>query len=373
MEYLEGELLSARLQKAGRLPSKTALTLGRQIASALAAAHAKRIVHRDLKPDNIHVTPEANGRDRVTIVDFGLAKVIGASRLTRAGVVFGTPHYMSPEQAMGEVTDHRADVYALGVVMYEMFTGRVPFEADSYMGVLTKHMYMAPTPPSQLPGTERLGVLEEMLMRCLQKKPEQRYQSLGELCQELDRALVVAGGPPPSAPRSRPRSLLADELELPTRAELGLDAAPGLPKPIPRWPLIVLGALFLAGIGIVFGMSGRGSVRESAPRAAEPDAQPLPSVSVTGAGALAPAPASPVPAPAASSSAQTPSQNTAQDTSETPVRAATKPKRAAQERGVAVPAPVTGSGATPRTSPAATAEKKPPRVGGSEIVDPWAK
>ncbi len=106
----------------------------------------------------------------MTIVDFGLAKVLGASRLTRAGMVFGTPHYMSPEQAQGDPTDHRADIYALGVVMYEMFTGRVPFEADSYMGVLTKHMYMAPTPPSQLVGIEKLGVLEDITLRCLEKK-----------------------------------------------------------------------------------------------------------------------------------------------------------------------------------------------------------
>ena len=106
------------------------------------------------------------------VVDFGAAKIVGSSRVTRAGVVFGTPHYMSPEQASGQPVDHRADVYALGVIMYEMFTGRVPFEADTYMGVLTQHMFVQPVPPSQVSASAReLGALEDITLRCLAKKP----------------------------------------------------------------------------------------------------------------------------------------------------------------------------------------------------------
>ena len=196
MELLQGQSLATLIRRGGPIPAARAVDIVRQIAEALGAAHERSIVHRDLKPDNIHVSPAAAERDRVTIVDFGLAKVIGASRLTRAGMVFGTPHYMSPEQAMGEATDHRADVYALGIVMYEMFTGRVPFEADSYMGVLTKHMYMAPTPPSQLPGMEQLGALEDITLRCLEKKPEHRYATLRELTHDLDLALSGTGERP---------------------------------------------------------------------------------------------------------------------------------------------------------------------------------
>jgi serine/threonine-protein kinase len=150
MELLEGTSLAALLRNGGPLPAARGLAIVRQLVHALKAAHDASIVHRDLKPDNIHIGRGDNDTDRVKIVDFGLAKVVGSSKLTRAGMVFGTPHYMSPEQAAGETVDHRADIYALGIVMYEMFTGKVPFEADSYMGVLTKHMYMTPAPPSDL-------------------------------------------------------------------------------------------------------------------------------------------------------------------------------------------------------------------------------
>src|SRR5205807_10620013 len=138
--------------------------------------------------------------ETVKILDFGLAKVAGQSRLTLAGVVFGTPHYMSPEQASGGTIDERTDLYALGVVMYEMFTGRVPFEADSYMGVLTKHLYVAPTPPSQFVGIEKMGVLEDIILRCLEKKPDHRYQTLRELVRDLDLALSPTASRP-LAPR----------------------------------------------------------------------------------------------------------------------------------------------------------------------------
>lgn len=352
MELLEGQSLASLIRAGGPIPAARAVDMVRQIAEALGTAHEHSIVHRDLKPDNIHVSPNGSGRDRVTIVDFGLAKVIGASRLTRAGVVFGTPHYMSPEQAMGEATDHRADVYALGVVMYEMFTGRVPFEADSYMGVLTKHMYMAPTPPSQLKDTEDLGVLETIMLRCLLKKPEQRYQTLGELSRELDQALLQAGVRPADASRPRPRSLLADELELPSREELGLGLDAALPKPWPRWPLIAVTGLFLAGIG---GVLGARSVRRPPLAPLAPGAvgrsgsdvmEALPSVTRTETTQPTPSAAS---APVSTGSA--------------------KPPRKAAARAPAPPSP---DPAVAATAPQNTA-KKPPRLGSNEIVDPWAK
>ncbi|HKO51702.1 MAG TPA: serine/threonine-protein kinase, partial [Polyangiaceae bacterium] len=251
MELLEGQSLAQLIRRGGPLPAARAIEIVRQIAAALGAAHERSIVHRDLKPDNIHISADAPGKDHVTIVDFGLAKVIGANRLTRAGMVFGTPHYMSPEQAQGDPTDHRADIYALGVVMYEMFTGRVPFEADSYMGVLTKHMYMAPTPPSQLVGIEKLGVLEDIILRCMEKKPDHRYRTLLELSHDLELALNPKGPRPLIARQRRttPRSLLADELELPSREERAarLEQASWV-RPWPWWPITIIGGLFLAGI-----------------------------------------------------------------------------------------------------------------------------
>jgi len=199
----------------------------RQVVEALGAVHAVGVVHRDLKLDNIHVSEVVGDRDVVKVLDFGLAKVAGASRLTRAGMVFGTPHYMSPEQAMGDPVDHRTDIYALGVVMYEMFTARVPFEADSYMGVLTKHMYVAPTPPSQLMGgAKELGALEVITLRCLEKKPQNRFATMSDLLDELDRIVQLNEGgeievqPSSSAPGRGVKNLLADELEAPSAEEL---------------------------------------------------------------------------------------------------------------------------------------------------------
>jgi len=357
MELLEGQSLATLIRRGGPIPAARAVGLIRQIAEALGAAHDLSIVHRDLKPDNIHVATDDLGRDRVKIVDFGLAKVIGASRLTRAGMVFGTPHYMSPEQAMGEVTDHRADIYALGIVMYEMFTGHVPFEADSYMGVLTKHMYMAPTPLSQVAGTEKLAALEDVTLRCLEKKPDHRYSTLRELIEDLDRVFVATGqrGAPPRHRRVTPRSLLADELELPSREELSIGLEQAGLKPWPRWPILLIAGLFLLGIGSALGLRGRsvGPVPTSVP---EPRvAAPAPSV----LGASAPleprAPSvQPVTAPVTESAPREPDAS--------PVLP--KPTRRAAERSA--PAAV-------QPVPAPAARKKQAALGGSEIVDPWAK
>jgi len=354
MELLEGQSLAWLIRRGGPIPAARAVDIVRQIADALGAAHDRSIVHRDLKPDNIHISPSALGRDRVTIVDFGLAKVIGASRLTRAGMVFGTPHYMSPEQAMGEATDHRADIYALGIVMYEMFTGRVPFEADSYMGVLTKHMYMAPTPPSQLAGTEKLGALEDITLRCLEKKPEHRYGSLRELIYDLDLVLNAAGGKV-QAPRQRratPRSLLADELELPSREEASLSLDSSFLKRIARRPLIIIGALFLAGIGGVL------ALRKSPPLPQTVIAQ----ASTSGAHA---------------SLRMTTAPSVALSSAVAPAPALSAAALKARETASAVAAeakvPARSAVRAPRLLPTPAPQKKPARLGSSEIVDPWAK
>ncbi len=206
MELLVGQTLR-QLLKAGPIPVDYGSRIVNRVASGLEAAHTAGVIHRVLTPDNVFLiaNPHADGSGapweerrsstsspdlEIRIVDCGAAKIIGASRITRTGIVFGTPHYMSPEQASGQPVDHRADVYALGVIMYEMFTGGLPFQADTYMGVLTQHMFAQPTPPSRVgvacPG---LGAVEEVILRCLEKRPEQRFASMSELADALERAV----------------------------------------------------------------------------------------------------------------------------------------------------------------------------------------
>jgi eukaryotic-like serine/threonine-protein kinase len=333
MELLEGQSLAALLRNSGPLPAARGLEIVRQIAHALKAAHDASIVHRDLKPDNIHVGRSDGERDRVKIVDFGLAKVIGASRLTSSGMVFGTPHYMSPEQAAGEVVDHRADIYALGVVMYEMFTGKVPFEADSYMGVLTKHMYMEPEPPSALSEEIRgLGGLQDVILRCLSKRPEARYDNLAALLGELGQLSQL-----PSADDGRSRG--PDVVEPPPPP----NAPPrgGAPRGA-AWPWIVVGFAFLSGLSLVIVLRRAASspriVSTSAP------VTPLPTTSQPPAAGT---PASGPPSPDPFGSAMPPASGS-------------------------VPARKPG-GAMPRTTTPAPSKATKRRTTSGEIVDPWAR
>jgi hypothetical protein len=199
MEFLNGHGLDELMEK-GPLPMDVAIHIVEQIASALGAAHERGIVHRDLKPDNIFLIKHREDEHFVKVLDFGIAKVAGgSSRTTRTGMVFGTPHYMSPEQAAGQSVDHRTDVYALGVMMYEMFTGQLPFDAETFMGVLTMHMYDPPPLPSQISPevAARIGELESVVLRALSKKPELRYQSMTSLRDDMKN--VYGGGRPSAA------------------------------------------------------------------------------------------------------------------------------------------------------------------------------
>jgi serine/threonine-protein kinase len=257
MELLDGRPLSKLLREGGPPPIAAAVRMIEQMAHGLGAAHAAGVIHRDLKPDNIHVT--ASGA--VKILDFGVAKVAGAARLTRAGIVFGTPHYMSPEQASGAAIDHRADIYAFGIIMYEMFTGKVPFEADSYMGVLTKHMFMEPEPMTAVYGPARqLGALEDVALKCLEKSPAARYATIQELLDEMAGIVRFVGERleitrPSRRPRRRSDAApgLADQLEFPAPGELDLPlAAAGLPQKRAWVPGVValLAVALLLGVGV---------------------------------------------------------------------------------------------------------------------------
>jgi len=201
MELLVGETLSTHMRARGPMPPRDVIAIARDIADALTASHAANVIHRDLKPENVFLV---GGKD-VRLVDFGAAKIVGGSKLTRPGVVFGTPYYMSPEQAAGHAIDGRADVYSLGILMFEMLTGRVPFEADTYMGVLTKHLFAQAPKPSEAISGVRLGPLEDVVMRALEKEPSARYASMTELKKALDEAEQTRG---PDVPVARTQPLV---------------------------------------------------------------------------------------------------------------------------------------------------------------------
>src|SRR5947199_5446380 len=174
MELVEGTDLRRYLRSRGVLAIDRAVIITHDIALGLGAAHRRQIVHRDVKPQNILV-----GRDgSIKLTDFGIASVykdINAERLTTTGMTLGTVQYYAPEQAQGEIVNPAADVYALGIVMYEMLTGRTPFEGDTPVAVAMQHIQDAPLAPSQLNPNIPLA-LEEVILRCQEKAPEMRYR-----------------------------------------------------------------------------------------------------------------------------------------------------------------------------------------------------
>jgi len=207
MEYLDGQPLSAVVRSTGAQPLPRLISIAAQLAEGLLAAHTAHIVHRDLKPDNIFLVTRGQNKDFVKILDFGIAKVSNAAeRLTRAGAVFGTPHYMSPEQAAGSTVDHRGDIYSFGVILYEMASGRVPFDADNFMGILTQHIYKAPLPLRALvPRPEGVPPgLEAIILKCLSKRPDQRFQTMQEVLDDLHK--LQAGAVPDAVPEMLKRS-----------------------------------------------------------------------------------------------------------------------------------------------------------------------
>jgi serine/threonine-protein kinase len=255
MEFLDGTSLSELMNQLGVVPVQRLLHIAKQIARGLAAAHARGIVHRDLKPDNVMLIARGDDKDFVKILDFGIAKVGGENaRLTRAGSVFGTPHYMSPEQAAGVPVDQRTDIYSLGVILYEMASGKVPFDADNFMGILTQHMYKAPAPIRALvpqPQDVPPG-LEAVVLKTLSKKVELRYQTMESLVADLEK--VERGMVPDAVPEMMARSggfnVPADYFRNP-KGRSGVAMVPANPfAPKRRGILLgaVAGAILLLGI-----------------------------------------------------------------------------------------------------------------------------
>jgi serine/threonine-protein kinase len=256
MELLEGKALSEIITDCqGPVPVPRVVHIAKQIAQGLGAAHAANIVHRDLKPDNVMLINRGTEKDFAKVLDFGIAKVgSGTKKMTRAGSVFGTPHYMSPEQAAGAQVDHRTDIYALGVILYEMASGKVPFDADNFMGILTQHMYKSPVPIRALvPGVDVPPGLDAIVLKALSKKADGRYGSMDELIADLEKL---------------ERGLLPDAVQEMMARSGGFNVpadyfrSSAMPAPVPgspmgppkRWPLYaVIGAVatIVGIIGIV--------------------------------------------------------------------------------------------------------------------------
>lgn len=302
MEYLDGPSIADLVESGELVGSPRVLSLARQIAEGLDAAHAARIVHRDLKPDNIFVV-DREGAEFVKIVDFGIAKVAGLqNKITRAGAIFGTPHYMSPEQCKGTAVDHRTDIYSLGVMMYEMIVGTVPFDAENPLTILSQHIHDRPVPPSRrvdgLPPD-----LEAIVLRCLEKDPADRFQSMHEVAAalaavergesiELDVPISIApppppeeeplplvsqrspavepasgpssgGGPPASrGPSSLPASVPSSRLDLALEAavrDADVEAEWAKAHRKSRWPWLFAVALLAGGGAAALGIFGTGN------------------------------------------------------------------------------------------------------------------
>jgi serine/threonine-protein kinase len=190
MEYVKGITLKQLVRQRGMLPLKIGLQVGKQICAALDAAHEKGVVHRDIKPQNILL--ESTGD--VKIMDFGIARLEEMKGMTSTGTVMGTPDYMSPEQAQGMELDHRTDIYSTGVVLFEVFCGRLPFQADSALAVLNKHIRENPPNPSGL-NPQIPPQLEKILLKALAKNTAQRYQKISELYSELDHLSASMAAP----------------------------------------------------------------------------------------------------------------------------------------------------------------------------------
>jgi serine/threonine-protein kinase len=203
MELLEGETLAEKVRRDGPLPPERAIRLIEQAASALADAHRHRVIHRDIKPSNLFLCNPVDGEDFVKVLDFGVARIVGADFSgSSADWGGGTPLFVSPEVAQGELADERSDVYGLGCTLYFLLTGQAPFVGDDVTDLLVAHVRELPASPSSVLGRRIPRVVEALVMRCLEKDPERRYPTAAELVSALKAIDHHLSGPRPAATRA---------------------------------------------------------------------------------------------------------------------------------------------------------------------------
>jgi serine/threonine protein kinase len=191
MEYLEGHTLHRAIREAGYFPEERAAHIARQICRALREAHSLGVIHRDLKPANIFLVEHGDETDFVKVLDFGLVKNVGEGKgedLTQTGLFMGSPKYMAPEQIRGDKVDARTDIYALGIILYEMVTGKVPFDRPNSVNILMAHVNEDPPALRQMnPNVNVSPAIEDAIARCLAKHPDQRFRSMDEVLAALKR------------------------------------------------------------------------------------------------------------------------------------------------------------------------------------------
>ena len=271
MEYVEGgrtlkQLLLELAAKAERLPINRTLDIVARLADALAYAHGLGMIHRDIKPANVLIP----SLDRPVLSDFGIARLLGETGLTSSGTMVGTPAYMSPEQGKGERGDARSDIYALGIVLYEMLTGHPPYDADTPYAVILKHINDPLVPPRSLIVSLPEAV-ERIVLRCLAKNPDDRFQSMAGLRDALRTAIDETRG--------------QTTLDASTPQTIRRTAEPAATKQaragLPRWALVVAAVAVIGGaIAVIGGLGGRtpaaGPAPPSPPIEEAPPAEPSP-------------------------------------------------------------------------------------------------
>jgi serine/threonine-protein kinase len=360
MEHLEGESLATRIEREGALRIASATDIARQMASGLHAAHAAGIVHRDVKPENVILTTRAGRLDHVKLLDFGIAKLESSRRDTGRSLVLGTPAYMSPEQARGQSLDARADVYSLGVVLFELLTGQLPFDDAHPLLVVRRHA-TEPVPPIRQLREDIPIPLAELVTEMLAKRPEERPSSMGEVSERLapwastSHVVVTRPSPmplvipaAPSAPTARGPDF---SRPTPARADTPTKAAPPARRLRGEW----IGALGLVLVGTIVGaiVAGFLARRSEGPRIAPAAESPPIAAPSVPAERVAPPQTSP-PATLVSAPPSSPSVP--------PI-----PLRHVGSAHVAAP---------PSEAPAAPTEPavdppRPPTFGEQNLLDPW--
>ena len=371
MELVSGQTFEQLIERGGPLPVERAVALVAQVLDALGHAHGVGIVHRDLKPANLMLTDSGVAK----VMDFGIARVIGAERMTSDGLMVGTPAYMAPEQVRGEDVDGRADLYAIGMVLYRMLTGKLPFKADTAVAMIQSQLNATPAPAREL-RPDLPGWLDTVLMRALAKRTDDRFQSADEFRRALG-ALAPAMDDLTIAPRSATRGPVTPSAAVPAPAAPGGGPATTT-LVMNRSHLAVAGALvvlLVVGIGVLAWLSLRRPAATGEPvgapaAAADQASNPSPTPTEAGAGPAPGAPgAVPPESPAAAGAAAVPATTAviappkaappSKPAGSLPAAAASAPDRGAAPASAGTTAARRGRAATGPASPATAAPAVP--------------